>query len=545
MDLVVYREDPAVAGELLEDLEREAAQLVDSFFAVMDGDFIDALVADRHKAVAGIEALAETMRNERHVAALSYFLQAQIDPDGRHHNDVNLASLFDVETATKVIDASFWQRALNQTDIYEAMPQKRREEWNNMIRYRKAPQFVEGTVRATMSALLQDRKLFMAERVDGVFRGLSGSHVTNTPEGFYKRMIINYAYDKFGSASTGVSGLVHDLRCVIAKLLGHEDARMASVWALMSDIRRSFNVGSWVEIDGGAMRIKAYKCGTCHIEVHPDVAWQLNAILATLYPLAIPTKRRTRQPRQAKVNVIDTPIHPTLRNALREARTYGHGVHEWTFPLGVHDNKAMLSMLRELLLSIGGAEKPGNARAFVFDYDVKPVLMEISVRGTVPSSRSYQFYPTPAGLAERLVELADIQPGHKCLEPSAGQGGLAAFMPADSTLVELSPLNVSVLEAKGFGQVIQADFLAWAGKAVSSSARYDRIIANPPFDQGRWLAHIEHAATLLATGGKLCAILPAGALGKVIVPGRKHRYHGPYSNEFAGTSVAVVMVEIE
>ena len=35
-----------------------------------------------------------------------------------------------------------------------------------------------------------------------------------------------------------------------------------------------------------------------------------------------------------------------------------------------------------------------------------------------------QLFPTPADLAARMVELADVQPGQKVLEPSAGTGVL-------------------------------------------------------------------------------------------------------------------------
>lgn len=68
---------------------------------------------------------------------------------------------------------------------------------------------------------------------------------------------------------------------------------------------------------------------------------------------------------------------------------------------------------------------------------------------------------------------------------------------------------------------------------------------NPPFSQGRWQAHLEAAASLLAKDGRLVAILPASAKGKTLVPGFSHQYSETYANEFAGTSISVVIATLE
>jgi len=65
---------------------------------------------------------------------------------------------------------------------------------------------------------------------------------------------------------------------------------------------------------------------------------------------------------------------------------------------------------------------------------------------------------------------------------------------------------------------------------------------NPPFSQGRWQAHVEAAATLLAPGGRLVAIVPASAHGKYQVEGYNCEYDGPHENQFSGTSTAVTIL---
>src|SRR5690606_30123805 len=59
-----------------------------------------------------------------------------------------------------------------------------------------------------------------------------------------------------------------------------------------------------------------------------------------------------------------------------------------------------------------------------------------------------------------------------------------------------------VLSAKGH-EVEYGDFLEHAGV-------YDRIVMNPPFEQGADMTHIRHAYSLLAAGGRLVSVISEG-----------------------------------
>lgn len=83
----------------------------------------------------------------------------------------------------------------------------------------------------------------------------------------------------------------------------------------------------------------------------------------------------------------------------------------------------------------------------------------------------------------------------------------------------------------------RADFLKW-----NITGKYDRIVMNPPFSEGRWQAHLEHAAGMLADNGRLIAILPASSKGKDLIDGFSLEWSQVFSNEFAGTSASVVIV---
>lgn len=164
-------------------------------------------------------------------------------------------------------------------------------------------------------------------------------------------------------------------------------------------------------------------------------------------------------------------------------------------------------------------------------------------------STAEQFFaPTPPSLAKKAVEMAAIQPHHRCLEPSAGTGAIADTIDPrrDGTYdrvwcVEVSDLNCQVLSGKGYARVTCADFLEWSEGWGGES--FDRILMNPPFSQGRWKAHLERAATLLAQDGILVAILPASARGKDLLPGFIHEWSEIYENQFAGASVSVAILK--
>jgi len=123
-----------------------------------------------------------------------------------------------------------------------------------------------------------------------------------------------------------------------------------------------------------------------------------------------------------------------------------------------------------------------------------------------------QLFPTPAPLAARMVDLAEIEEGHAVLEPSAGTGNLlkaireATGGRAVRTAVEINGKLCDRLRIVEAGAtVIHADFLQCA-----DLGRFDRIVLNPPFERGQDIEHIMHALRFLKPGGRLVAICANG-----------------------------------
>jgi hypothetical protein len=547
------------------DAEFDLVDDTSAFFAPVSSDLIDSLIGQYEQMRVRVERVAEIMSGPDMDGALHYFAEHAAAQD-HHLSRTTVSRMFDLTGAIAHLNAAFWSKAMQLTDVLDAMPQQRRNEWNESIRnplgVKKErsnsewvtppiPEFTDENVRSTLKGLLLQRETFFAERVDGIFRGLSKSHITNAPEGFGKRMIIARAVNEWGSVEHGTAGVINDLRCVIAKFMGRDEPKWDASSAVVRFARG--RRGEWIDLDGGAIRIRVYAIGTAHLEVHPDMAWRLNCVLAQLYPAAIPSQFRERPKKKAKAyKLIGRPLPFAVLaslGAVEPARDlnpdHGYRKDTWVKVPGCWDFKSSSRAAQvqaeadRIMESIGGTKV--RELRWAFDYDPTEVLQEICASGCVPDQKAHQFYPTPERLARIAVDMADIEEQHTCLEPSAGMGGLADMMKQASAwthCVEVSPLHCKVLEAKEHS-VTQADFLAWAGHPV------DRIVMNPPFSEGRWQAHVQHAASLVRPGGKLVAILPASAKGKDLLPSFDCAWHGPFDNEFPGTSVSVVILKAE
>ena len=528
------------------------------FFAPTPTDLIDGLLGQYQYMRGKVERVAAVMNGPDLEGALHYFAQHAASEDRQVVPSV-VAKMFNLDGALGQLNAAYWSKAMHLTDVLDAMPQARRDAWHAQIRnplglkknrWDKAyevepiPEFNEANVRGTIMGLLSQRETFFAERVDGIFRALSKTHITNAPEGFGRRMILAGAINYLDMPDHSICGVINDLRCVIAKFMGRDEPGYDASSGVVRYTRT--RPGEWLPVDGGAIRIRVYKVGTAHLEVHPDMAWRLNCILAKLYPLAIPSSFRERPKKKLKDFVMMGRPLPfkvlaslaTLKQARDLNPTAGYRQDTCVKVPGQYDLSSnppeVKAEVATVLASLGGVQV--SAARWAFDYDPTDAVQEVVASGCLPDQKAHQYYPTPERLARIAVEIADIGDNHLVLEPSAGMGGLSDLLPKErTTCVEISALHCKVLKAKGF-DVVEGDFLK------KDTWTFARIVMNPPFSEGRWQAHTKHAAKMLKPGGKLVAILPESARSFEI-PGMVCFSHGPYTNEFAGTSVSVVILE--
>jgi phospholipid N-methyltransferase len=132
------------------------------------------------------------------------------------------------------------------------------------------------------------------------------------------------------------------------------------------------------------------------------------------------------------------------------------------------------------------------------------------------------YFPTPKPLAERLVEMACIEPGNRVLEPSAGTGNLIDAILKNHQGVRISycELNCFLLDilSSKYEGVNGVSFLGRDYFDVDTNRvenRFDRIIMNPPFESGQDVDHVLRAwYSLLAPKGILTGVVSAGVFSR-------------------------------
>ena len=137
--------------------------------------------------------------------------------------------------------------------------------------------------------------------------------------------------------------------------------------------------------------------------------------------------------------------------------------------------------------------------------------MRAALKAGVKAVAVPQLFETPQALAQQVIEAADIKPGQRVLEPSAGLGALVDplmdFVGIKLVAVEVNQDLAKRLSAQYPENDIRcADFLECNGDLGA----FDRIVMNPPFADQADIRHVTKAAKFLKPGGRLVAIMSAG-----------------------------------
>lgn len=489
---------------------------------------VDDLFTQHAKAKADLVEFLDLMTT-RFKSSLSY-LQVAYKKNPR-------GNLFDLESGIKAIDSDYWDKALKNADVLPSMSYDRRNEWHENIRELKTPEFKRDSVVSTISQARNMRPVYLAERINAAFKMLSPNHLTNSKWGFSDRMIINNALDRFGYSNYHVTGKLDDLRTIIGTILNRntlEEAVTTSATIVTSLLNQT---GKWTTIDNGAMRIKLFKKGTIHMEIHPDVSCRLNEIPSEAFkPRKNPAFKDLPFNHSISVEASKILSNSNVRRS-RESTDYTFSTSSTYY------SKQAIAEAGDILASIGGQEISSRSGIFQFDYDPTNAIHYVIRTGTIPNWKDHQYYPTQEQLAvDAAIEL-DVHDNDICLEPSAGQGNLAKFLNKQTTCVEVSGLNCEILKSKGYKDTIEADFISWASKNTGKLT-FNKILMNPPFSKSQASNHLLAASNLLASDGKLVAILPSSLKDKEIIAGFDHSWSETYKDQFDNTSVSVVILTL-
>lgn len=149
-------------------------------------------------------------------------------------------------------------------------------------------------------------------------------------------------------------------------------------------------------------------------------------------------------------------------------------------------------------------------RAHVFPSDAAEICADAIVTGSyVDKKNEFDFFETPAELADQLVELAGVKKGDRVLEPEAGGGRIAeaiARVGGIPLCIEIQPDLVEKLKSRGF-DATQGDFLEFDERLIDP---VDAVVMNPPFRRSQDMAHVLHAFRFLKTGGRLVSVMGTG-----------------------------------
>lgn len=119
------------------------------------------------------------------------------------------------------------------------------------------------------------------------------------------------------------------------------------------------------------------------------------------------------------------------------------------------------------------------------------------------------FFPTPSPVIEKMFDHADLRDGLDVLEPEGGSGAIldairSAFPACHLTTYERHSSLREILTLKGYA-LAGSDFME-----AEEPARFDRVLMNPPFENGQDIEHVMKAAGMLKEGGRLVAIMSPG-----------------------------------
>ena len=146
------------------------------------------------------------------------------------------------------------------------------------------------------------------------------------------------------------------------------------------------------------------------------------------------------------------------------------------------------------------------------------------------------YFATPEPIGFKMVEFADVRSGDKILEPSAGHGAIARFVPEDATLHIIEPsssLLARLLVVASPSRTFDGNF-----EDYYIGNYYNAVVMNPPFGTAGKTAveHFIKGFNHLYNGGRIVAIIPNGQ-------GEK-RFTDWYESEEANTAVLVAKIEM-
>ncbi|MFE4305721.1 hypothetical protein ACFRR6_06670 [Streptomyces sp. NPDC056891] len=114
-----------------------------------------------------------------------------------------------------------------------------------------------------------------------------------------------------------------------------------------------------------------------------------------------------------------------------------------------------------LALGAVGGKWSRSKQAHLFPVDAADAVALLLNTGEVTTDDERGWYPTPAPIVDRLLELADLTPGYEVLEPSAGRGAIAGPAAARSSTASNSTRAAPTTSAPAATPAVSPQPTSW------------------------------------------------------------------------------------
>lgn len=225
-----------------------------------------------------------------------------------------------------------------------------------------------------------------------------------------------------------------------------------------------------------------------------DVTTKVGNALGNLLGIEDYEKKEDKKDEGSKWSVEEILRHCTLENNVLKLPQ-------------VQFNKKCYADAKKWIEEAGGTWQGGKVNGFTFPFNAERVFSILHEGKRCNLQQDFQFFATPAEVADWLVMLAGgVHEEEKILEPSAGTGAIidAIHRSCKDVVVdcfELMPENKEILSKKENIRILGDDF------TIFDLSLYDKIIANPPFSKNQDIRHVRRMYEHLSDGGKVAAIM--------------------------------------
>lgn len=113
---------------------------------------------------------------------------------------------FTVEEALARQDRHAWGYLMQRSGLYQFLDATAAAQWTKQVQGDRdappLPPFTRENIEATFQNIHEQRAMFLARGIETLFHRLSSKHKTNSAKAFGKKMIRNYAFDKWANSDT-------------------------------------------------------------------------------------------------------------------------------------------------------------------------------------------------------------------------------------------------------------------------------------------------------------------------------------------------------